>query len=98
MNDPRYRVAGLEQKYRPVGQDVLQRRMELANTPGQHMWIITAAWLASDPQGAAAGVDQFLDTENMLSFGGPICFKCEQVWSRKLEQRPCTGSATEPMA
>jgi hypothetical protein len=86
-------------QYRPVSQEVLQRRMELHDKPGQHLWMMTAAWAVSDPQGAATGAagEQVMDSENLLSFGGPVCFKCEELWTRKRQAQRCPGSITEPM-
>jgi len=61
--------------------------------------MMVASWYVADAQGAATGSigQQILDTENLISFGGPVCLKCEEAWSRKLAARPCNGSATEPM-
>lgn len=92
-------VAGVGHQFRPASQQVLQKRMQNADKPGQHLWMMTAAWAVSDPQGAATGTSgpQILDAENLLSFGGPICFKCEETWTRKRAAQRCPGSITEPM-
>jgi hypothetical protein len=71
--------------------DVLDRRMKAADRPGEHMWIVTAAWQVLDPERDRMN----LDTENLLDVSGIGCFKCERIYSRKLARMPCHGSVTE---
>jgi hypothetical protein len=77
-----------------------------ADAPGEHLWIMTAAWRLTDPAKAYAATmtpefdednSYLLDGENIISLAGPGCFKCEQIYSPTLAAQPCTGSATDPM-
>jgi hypothetical protein len=56
--------------------------------PGVHMWVITGCWEIKDP---TPGAPVILDTENLLSLGGPGCFACEQAWTPQIAALPCPG-------
>jgi hypothetical protein len=75
--------------YRPPPREVLGRRLAAADRTGEHLWIVSAAWLVTDP---AASGQKLLDSENVVQFGGPGCWKCEEAYSPALAGRPCTGS------
>lgn len=81
-------VRGLGIKYLVPPRPKLDVRVANADRPGEHMWILTAAWAVSDPERP----EMVLDAENILEIAGPGCFKCELEYSRKLARRPCTGS------
>lgn len=73
-------------------QEILGKRLRERDKPGEHLWIIPAVWACLDPESTGT---VFLDAENLIGFSGPGCFKCEQVYSRKLAKRPCQGSVDE---
>jgi hypothetical protein len=81
-------------QYRPPDQKVLDRRMKAADKPGDHLWIVTAAWLVPDPRAARDGTP-LLDTENIIAFAGVRCFKCERQFSNRVARLPCRGSVDE---
>lgn len=59
--------------------------------PGEHMWVVVAAWRVTDP----ASPRFELDTENLLSVDGPGCFVCEEQYTPRIAYRRCKG---EPRA
>lgn len=76
--------------------------LSAADTPGEHLWVMTAAWRISDPAKAYAATmtpefdadnTYLLDGENVIVLAGPGCYKCELVYSPALANRPCTGNA-----
>lgn len=78
--------------YLAVDPDTLERRLAAADVPGQHLWVFTAAWIATAPHSAAdPDVLKILDRENLIGFAGPGCYKCEQQWSPRMEHRTCRG-------
>ena len=80
-------------RYRAPERGSLDERLAAADQPGQHLWVMTAAWKVPDPQQwASATRDVFLDNENLIMLSGPGCLKCEEPWSRKRAARPCPGS------
>lgn len=76
-------------RYVPPSGAVLDRRLRALNRPGQHLWVMTAAWHVADPE--RLGLGGQLDAENLTGIAGPGCYKCEREYSRKLASRPCTG-------
>jgi hypothetical protein len=82
-----YIVGQAQRTYVPT--DVLEGRLERADVPGRHLWVITGMWLIADP---SQRENVQLDSENLLTVQGPGCFKCEQPYSRQLARRPCRGS------
>jgi hypothetical protein len=92
--------------YAHPGVATTERRLNAADKPGQHLWIMAAAWSVADPAKADemsrtkefdAENAVFLDAENLVSMAGPGCMKCEQVYSAELARRPCVGSVTDLM-
>jgi hypothetical protein len=92
--------------YAHPGVGATERRLDAADKPGQHLWVMTDAWSVADPAKAyemsrTAEFDAenaiFLDAENLVSLVGPGCMKCEQVYSAELARRPCAGSVTDLM-
>lgn len=81
-------------RYEPPPRTVRDRRTELADQPGRHLWVMTAAWKISDPAAWSSSTAEpvTLDSENIVMFAGPGCLKCEQEYSAALAARPCTGS------
>jgi hypothetical protein len=74
--------------------------MAAADMPGQHLWVMTAAWRLTDPEKAYAATmtpefDEenayLLDQENILALAGPGCYKCEELYSPTLAALPCRG-------
>ena len=54
---------------------------------------MTAAWLIADPASAyRPDVIKLMDRENLVTFAGPGCYKCERPWSAKMAKRRCLGS------
>jgi hypothetical protein len=83
-------------RYQPLSRADLDRRMRALDKPGEHMWVMSGAWRITDPASAYdAAVMKLLDLENLVMFGGPICFKCERVYSGKMAKRACLGSVDE---
>lgn len=86
-------ISGTGVQYQPVNKDVLNARMLAADKPGEHLWIMAGAWLISDPASVYNGdVIKFLDSENLITFDGPGCFKCEKAYSGQMAKRRCQGS------
>ncbi len=56
---------------------------------GDHLWIImsTYRWGGPDVERST------LDTENLLSIMGPVCYYCEQPWTARLATRRCPGES-----
>lgn len=59
---------------------------------GVHYWVMTNAFSVADPEAAMSGETLYMDAENLLMVAGPICFKCEEPYSKRLAHRKCTGS------
>ena len=89
-----WRITGGSQHYEPPGERVRERRLRAVDRPGEHLWVITGAWLLADPERPFRETT-ILDMENMLGLSGPGCYKCEKPWSRRLARQPCTGSVDE---
>ena len=81
-------------KYLPPDLGTLDQRMAAADRPGEHLWVMTAAWRVTDPRAARDG-PVLLDIENILAFAGPGCFKCEEPFSNRLARSPCRGNVTD---
>lgn len=69
--------------------------------PGEHLWTTVVAFRVSDDvirrlQRGEAPDPLLLDHENVLSVGGPGCYKCEEPFSVRLSHRRCKGSM-EPL-
>lgn len=78
--------------YEPPGREQLDARLRLADRPGEHLWIMTAGWIITDPAAAQdPAVAKFMDRENLVIFAGPGCFKCEKPYSAKMAKRRCLG-------
>lgn len=75
-------------KIKSPTEEILDRRLEQHDKPGSHLWIITGAWVTTDPR--AKRLD--LDIENLVSIAGPGCLKCERPFSNRLASQPCRGS------
>jgi hypothetical protein len=75
-------------KIKSPTEEILDKRLEQHDKPGEHLWVCTGAWIISDPRAK----DIQLDIENLVSIAGPGCFKCEQPFSNRLARRPCHGS------
>jgi len=88
-------VTGAGIRYQPASKDRLERRLIAADKPGEHLWIMTAAWLMTDP-GAHRdpSTPTLMDAENLVMFAGPGCFKCERAYSAKMAKRRCLGKLT----
>lgn len=93
-------------QYRAPDSGRMDAALSAADTPGEHLWIMTAAWRISDPAKAyAATMTQefdadnpyLLDGENIMGLAGPGCYKCELLYSPATADRPCTGSADSLM-
>jgi hypothetical protein len=82
------RVAGAGIGYESPPAATLEARLATADTPGEHLWVVTAAWLSADPENPR----YILDAENLLTVQGPGCFKCEQPYTRRIAAKPCYGS------
>jgi hypothetical protein len=89
-------------KYQPPPSRVLDKRIQSFDKPGEHLWTMMASWHISDARVAAAhmrGADPenpiLMDTENLIGFVGPGCFKCEQPYSNRVARGPCRGSVTK---
>jgi hypothetical protein len=77
--------------YAMPSKDVLDKRLLIANRPGEHLWALTAAWRVTDPASVSdPSVLKLLDSENMIIFGGPGCLKCDESYSPTLSRR-CDG-------
>jgi hypothetical protein len=86
-------VGGAGVRYVPASHDVLDRRIAALDRPGEHLWIMVGAWHIADPAAARdPDVPQLMDAENLLSFQGPGCLKCERPYSAKMAKRRCLGS------
>lgn len=87
-------VTGTGTDYQPPTRQVLDKRLHRADRPGQHLWLMTAAWALDDPERSIREA-QYLDAENLLVIAGPGCYKCEREYSRKLARQPCRGSVEQ---
>jgi hypothetical protein len=90
--------------YQSPGRQTMDSKMDLADVPGGHLWVMMGVWGISDPAKAhAASMTKkfdhsnavLLDQENLLSLAGPMCFKCESPYSTRLARVPCIGSVSE---
>lgn len=79
-------------RYEPISPDRLDARLKAADRPGEHLWVMVAAWIIGDP-GSARDPDvlKLMDRENLVQFQGPGCFKCERPYSGKMAKRRCLG-------
>jgi hypothetical protein len=84
-------------KYQPPDMATMERRLKAADKPGDHLWVITAAWMVADPRAAREGV-MLLDIENIVALAGIGCFKCEREFSNRLARQPCRGSVDDVQA
>ena len=85
-------VAGAGVRYEPVSMAALDRRLQAADRPGEHLWIMAAAWTIADPSTARdPDVLKLMDAENLVQFSGPGCFKCEKPYSGQMAKRRCLG-------
>jgi hypothetical protein len=77
--------------YETPGPEVRKRRVEAADQPGQHLWIMLALWIVTDSQMLQDG-PVLMDRENLMEVAGPGCFKCERLYSHRLAKQRCKGS------
>lgn len=83
-------------QYLPPTRRQLDARVRELDRPGEHIWIMTAAWSIADPASAADPSRlKLMDRENLVAFGGPGCLKCEREYSAKMAKRRCLGSVSE---
>ena len=83
-------------RYQPPSRRSLDARLHAMDKPGQHIWVMTAAWRILDPASAYDPEHmKILDLENLVGFAGPGCYKCEKEYSAKMAKRPCLGSIDE---
>lgn len=88
-----YGIRGAGMHYEPPGTQRLDNRLANVDKPGEHIWIMTAAWLIADPTTARdPDVIKVMDAENLVMFAGPGCLKCERPYSAKMTKRRCLGS------
>lgn len=81
-------------RYEPLTRRALDARLTALDRPGEHLWIVTAAWHIADPASAwDPGVLTLLDQENLIAMPAPGCYKCEKPYSAKMAKRRCLGSA-----
>lgn len=78
-------------KYQAPTKDQLEQRIKAADKPGQHLWIMLAAWQMVSPEQHRDG-EFIMDRENLLMLNGPGCFKCEKPYSASMAKRRCLGS------
>lgn len=73
--------------------EAMSARLEKADVPGEHLWVITGAWIVTDPEGKA---DDFriLDRENLAVLTSPGCYKCSELYNPVMAVLPCQGSLT----
>ena len=80
--------------YQPAEHAVLDARMQAADKPGKHMWVMTAGWLIADPESAFdPDIPTLMDAENLIILAGPGCYKCELPYSKGLTYGVCKGTA-----
>jgi hypothetical protein len=80
--------------YQPPDQEALQQRINRLDIKGNHLWVIMASWAIANPevtQNDATG-QVIMDRENLVVFGGPMCFKCERAYNERIAKRTCHGS------
>lgn len=78
--------------YQPIPAAAMERRLIAADRPGEHLWVMVAAWIIADPASARdPDVVKLMDRENLVQFNGPGCFKCEKPYSAKMAKRRCLG-------
>lgn len=76
---------------------ILEHRRTMHDRPGEHLWVISAAWRVADPAGILiSGSEVLMDGESLLMIEGPGCFKCEQPYSRRLARKRCRGGMQDP--
>lgn len=86
-------LGGTGTHYEPISPDRLEARLKAADKPGEHLWIMTAAWLIGDPATARdPAVVKLMDRENLVQFAGPGCYKCERPYSGQMAKRRCLGT------
>jgi hypothetical protein len=79
-------------QYLPPEREILDKRLTAADRPGEHLWIMTAAWLLADPASASdPSKIKLMDRENLVTLAGPGCWKCEEEYSPRLAKRRCRG-------
>lgn len=80
-------------RYEPPTPAALARRLANADRPGEHLWIVTAAWHVPDPAAIwNPAALTLLDQENLIAMPAPGCYKCEKPYSAKMAKRRCLGS------
>jgi hypothetical protein len=80
-------------KYVPPEMETLDARLRRLDKPGEHLWIMTGAWHIADPASAYDPARiKLMDRENLVSFAGPGCFKCERPYSKAMTKRRCLGT------
>lgn len=92
MSAGAYSPTGVRQQ--PHTEAAMAARLAAADRPGEHLWIMTAAWLLpGDPRDARnPAVAKYLDADNLVTLAGPGCYKCERPYSAKMAKRRCLGS------
>jgi hypothetical protein len=82
--------------YGPPDQQTLERRIKRLDIKGNHLWVIMASWAIANPEVTNDATGQVIvDRENLVVFGGPMCFKCERVYDERIAKRTCHGSIDE---
>jgi len=83
-------IAGTGIKVSVGKPDALAARMRSLDKPGSHLWVYLVTFAVQNPR--AEHVE--FDTENLVSIGGPGCYKCEHAFSNRVARQPCRGSVT----
>lgn len=93
MSEPHVAEVPGGHRYLPPDGETSGRRFAAADKPGEHLWIMTVAWLVPDPRAMRDPANPaLLDQENILLAAGPGCYKCEMPYSNRLAKRVCRGS------
>src|SRR4051794_20584796 len=80
-------------RYEPLSHAVLARRLAALDKPGEHLWIVTAAWSLPDPASVRdPSVLKLLDQENLIAMPAPGCYNCERPYSAQMAKRRCLGT------
>lgn len=80
----------------PIPESRIHRQDIADPGPGEHLWISVVAFRTGEHiiNGLVKGEKPSIlfDHENILTVEGPACFKCEQVFTKRLFHRKCTGT------
>lgn len=71
--------------------DPVDRIPDFDPRSGDHLWTIGTLYRVVPEQWSDPTATPMLDSENLLTVAGPVCFHCERIYTQQLAQRRCKG-------